>query len=116
MGFRSDVPEILSLLDVQVIPSLMEGFPLCLAEAMASGNAIVASEVGGMKDIGQDMHTVFFVPPRDSAALAKAVTTVLQNTELANSLSSAAKGDSTQFGIEKSAAHLGAIYEELVLQ
>ena len=44
LGFRSDVAELLSIFDVNVIPSLTEGFPLALVEAMAAGNAIVASQ------------------------------------------------------------------------
>ena len=71
LGFRTDIADILSVLDVNVIPSLTEGFPLSLVEAMAAGNAIVASNIGGMKEIAKDRETLLFVPPTDPIALAE---------------------------------------------
>lgn len=114
LGFRSDIPELLSLLDVQAIPSLTEGFPLCLAEAMAAGNAIVATEVGGMKEIGRDKITVLFVPPGDSASLANKIIYVLTNTETAARISQSAKNASSEFDINNCTSRLAKLYEELV--
>lgn len=115
LGFRSDVPELLSMLDVQIIPSLTEGFPLSLAEAMATGNAIVATEVGGMKEIGKDNDTVLFVPPKDPDSLAEKTIAVLQNEELKIKLSDSAKAASTEFSIQRSAAQLARVYEGLLM-
>ena len=114
LGFRSDVPDLLPLLDVQVIPSLTEGFPLCLAEAMAAGNAVVATEVGGMKEIGRDEVNVLFVPPGDSVSLAEKIIHVLQDTKLAARISESAKQASYEFSIENCACRLAGVYKELV--
>ena len=114
LGFRSDVPELLSLFDIQVIPSLTEGFPLCLAEAMAAENAVVATEVGGMKEIGRDGETVLFVPPKDPQALAEKMLYLLNNGEIATRLSEHAVDYSTIFSIKNSVKDLQYVYEELI--
>lgn len=112
LGFRSDVPELLSLFDIQVIPSLTEGFPLCLAEAMAAENTIVASEVGGMKEIGRDGETVLFVPPKDPQALGEKIIYLLENTDIMASLSENAVKNSEIFSIKNSVMDLQQTYEE----
>ena len=114
LGFRSDVPELLSLFDIQVIPSLTEGFPLCLAEAMAAGNAIVASEVGGMKEIGRDGNTVLFIPPKDPQSIAEKIVYLINNDHIAMKLSDNAVNYSTTFSIENSVRHLQQTYVEFV--
>ena len=102
LGFRSDVPELLSLFEIQVIPSLTEGFPLSLAEAMAAENAIVATEVGGMKEIGSDGDTVLFVPPKEPEALAEKILYLLKDKELANNMAKNAAHYSEVFSIKNS--------------
>ncbi|MGK2945897.1 MAG: glycosyltransferase, partial [Desulfuromonadales bacterium] len=51
LGFRRDVPQILNALDVFLLPSLREGLPLSLLEAMAAGRPVIASRVGGIPEI-----------------------------------------------------------------
>jgi len=113
LGFRDDVPALISTFDVQAIPSLTEGFPLCLAEAMAAGSAIVATAVGGMKEIGRDGDTVLFVPARDPGALSEKITSLLENRELAAGLSQRAVAFSAELGIEKTLEKQKDIYNEL---
>jgi len=114
LGFRKDVPELLSIFDIQVIPSLTEGFPLCMAEAMAAGNAVVATEVGGMKEIGRDGKTVLFVSPRSPDELAEKVTYLLANDDAAKAMSANAVEYSKAFGIGHSVSALQSEYEQLV--
>ena len=64
LGFRTDLAELLSLFDVNVIPSLTEGFGLSLIEAMSVGNVLVVTNVGGLKEIAIDGETALFVPPQ----------------------------------------------------
>ena len=113
LGFRSDVPALLSLFDVQVIPSLTEGFPLCLAEAMAAENAIVATAVGGMKEIGREGETVLFVPPADSEAMGKKIADLLEQKKLAGQMAHNAGIASEFFDIRYCAARLAATYDEV---
>jgi glycosyltransferase involved in cell wall biosynthesis len=107
------VPELLSLFDIQVIPSLTEGFPLCLAEAMAAENAIVATEVGGMKEIGSDGDTVLFVPPKEPKALAEKILYLLKDKELANKMAKNAAHYSEVFSINNSVKLLEQEYDKL---
>ncbi len=73
LGYRRDVARIVSAFDAYVLPSLWEGLPLALLEALAGGKPIVASRVGGNPEIVEHGENGFLVPPRDPAALAQAI-------------------------------------------
>ena len=72
-GYRSDVPDLISSFDVYALPSLWEGLPLALLEAMALSTPIVATRVGGSPEVVTDGVNGFLVPPRDPAALADSI-------------------------------------------
>ncbi len=80
-GFRTDVAALLSILDVVAVPSLTEGFPNLVLEAMAVGRALVASDVEGISEILVHDETGWLVPPRDSAGLAAAIVRLLRRPE-----------------------------------
>lgn len=75
-GIRTDIPDVLSALDVFVLPSLWEGLPLALLEAMATGLPVVATRVGGNPEVVIHGETGILVPPNDPRALAQAVHTL----------------------------------------
>jgi glycosyltransferase involved in cell wall biosynthesis len=66
-----------------VLPSHAEALPMSLLEAMAAGCAVIATRVGGIPDLVEDGVNGLLVPPRDPAALARALRTVLDDPELA---------------------------------
>lgn len=70
---RQDMPAIYAEHDVFVFPSLVEGMPLTLLEAMASGMPVVTTETCGMADIVEDGINGLLVPPADTAALANSI-------------------------------------------
>jgi glycosyltransferase involved in cell wall biosynthesis len=76
-GYRPDIPQVLSALDVLVLPSLYEGLPYTLMEGMAAGCAVVATDVGGNRDLIQHGKTGLLIPPRDVNALADALIRLL---------------------------------------
>jgi len=80
-GFRNDIPEILSIVDVFVMPSLSEGLGNAILEAMAAGKPVVASNVGGISEAVLHNKTGFLVPPRDSYSLAEAIIRLLQSKQ-----------------------------------
>ncbi|HEY3359698.1 MAG TPA: glycosyltransferase family 4 protein [Polyangia bacterium] len=79
LGRRDDVPDLLRQLDVVVLPSLREGTPIALLEAMGAGRAVVASDVGGVKDVVEHGRTGLIVPPTDVPALADALAHLLDH-------------------------------------
>jgi glycosyltransferase involved in cell wall biosynthesis len=90
-GFRCDVPDLLSLVTVSVLPSLSEGLSNVIIESMAAGLPVVATAVGGNLELVEDGVTGFLVPARDAAALARAVDPLLADLELAARLGDAGR-------------------------
>lgn len=80
LGERHDVPLLLGLLDVFVMPSLHEGIPMALLEALAAGCPVIASDVGGVPEVIRDGVDGMLVPSKDPAAIAKAIS-ALQMSE-----------------------------------
>jgi glycosyltransferase involved in cell wall biosynthesis len=92
--FLGAYPQLLRfypLLDFLVLPSLWEGLPLCILEAMSLGLPIVATRVGGVGDALEDGKTARLVPPGDPAALARAVTDFLGDPERARAMGRAGR-------------------------
>lgn len=77
LGFRNDIPEILSASDLLVLPSLSEGLPWVLLEAMAAGKPVIASDVGGVREVLVEGETGRLVPPGDPQALANVLEELL---------------------------------------
>jgi glycosyltransferase involved in cell wall biosynthesis len=72
-GRRHDVPNCLAASDLFVLPSLSEGTPLCILEAMRAGLPVVATAVGGIPEIVETGRSAFLVPPGNPQALAEAI-------------------------------------------
>lgn len=72
-GFRRDVAEALSALDLAVFPSLWEGTPLTVLEALAMGKSIVSTDADGLQDVLTNGSDAVMVPRRDPQALADAI-------------------------------------------
>jgi len=82
---------LLAEADVLVQPSMYEGLPMAVLEAMAHGLAIVATPVGSVPDAIEDGRSGLFVPPGNTAALANALTRVIDDAELRRTLSEGAR-------------------------
>ncbi|MBI4709035.1 MAG: glycosyltransferase family 4 protein [Candidatus Portnoybacteria bacterium] len=74
--------EYLKALDVFVLPSLKEGLPYTILEAMAAGIPIIASNIGGIPEMISDNHNGFLISPDDAETLAERILQVLENKEL----------------------------------
>jgi glycosyltransferase involved in cell wall biosynthesis len=73
LGTRSDVPEVLSLMDVLLLTSHSEANPICLLEAMASGKPVVSTRVGSVAETVLPGQNGFLVEPDDSQGMADRV-------------------------------------------
>jgi glycosyltransferase involved in cell wall biosynthesis len=91
LGERGDVPELLADADVFLLASRSEGLPLSVIEAMAAGLPVVASDVGGLRELVRDGETGTLVPPGDPAALANALRPLVADRELRRCFGSAGR-------------------------
>lgn len=91
MGNRSDASDLLPAADIFVLPSLWEGLPLCLLEAMRAEVPIVATDVDGNREVVDHEKSGLLVPPKNPEALAHAITTLLHSPSLQKNLAREAK-------------------------
>jgi glycosyltransferase involved in cell wall biosynthesis len=86
VGVRRDIPRLLPLFDVFVLPSLYEGFGIAILEAMAAARPVVATTVGGIPEFVRQGETGILVEPGDAASLAEAISSLLQHPEQAQEM------------------------------
>jgi glycosyltransferase involved in cell wall biosynthesis len=91
LGHRNDIPVVLSALDLFVLPSLWEGLPLALLEAMSMSLPVVATRAVGIEETVSDGVEGLLVPCHDPAALARAAARVLGDRHLALGLGTAGR-------------------------
>ena len=115
-GHRTDVPDLLGAIDVLAIPSLYEGTPLALFEAMAAGKAIVSSAVDGCAEVLEHGRTALLVPSRDAAALAEAISSLLLDAEKRRGLSEGARAASRDYDISACVAQMQDLYDEVLAE
>jgi len=114
-GFRNDIPEILSALNMLVLPSLSESFGLILVEAMAAGVPVIATYSGGPEDIVEPGICGLLVAPKDSSALSKAALSILKNPEKAREMVSSAKKRAQEiFSLDTQVNKIEAVYNQLI--
>jgi glycosyltransferase involved in cell wall biosynthesis len=109
-GIRNDIPHLMRLFDVFVLPSLWEGQPITIVEAMAAGRAIVATDVGGNAEILHHGEFGVLVSPRDENALADAIDALLSDAARAGGLGKRAASHAER---ELTSASMVRRYEEL---
>jgi glycosyltransferase involved in cell wall biosynthesis len=114
-GFRSDIKDILSAVDIVVVPSLLEGFPMVTLEAMAMAKPIIATTIDGIMEQISDGVEGLLVPPRDAVALAAAINRLIESKELAHCLGMAArKRLEREFTVEKMIDETEEVYRSLM--
>jgi glycosyltransferase involved in cell wall biosynthesis len=90
-GMRSDIPELLSAMDILSLPSYWEGLPRSVIEGMAMELPVVATDIRGCREAVVDGKTGLIVPPKDSASLAEALAKLLANPSLRRSFGTAGR-------------------------
>ena len=108
MGLTNDVYSVMSEADVFILPSIYEGMPMTLIEAMATGLPIITTPVGGIVDMLEDGSEAIFTGT-DSDSIADSICRLVDNGELRQSLGHAALKRSKQF----SAGAMAEKYTEL---
>lgn len=113
VGPRTDMADLLKVFDLYVLPSLWEGLPMVLLEAMAAGCTIVATSVGGVPSAIENDVNGLLVPPKDPAALAAAINRAIEDEPLRRRLALAAR---QVFASRFSAETMTRRYERLYLR
>jgi glycosyltransferase involved in cell wall biosynthesis len=81
LGTRHDIPALLKLSDMLVMPSRWEGLPMVLLEAMVAGTPVLATRTGGIPEVLTHDASGWLVPPEDASTLADAATYLLRSPE-----------------------------------
>lgn len=117
LGHRNDIPALMNACDLFVIPSLLEGLPLSVMEAMAASIPVIATDIDGINEIIIDGENGFLVPPADAVALAEKINLAISNTSHAQTVAVAGKNRvRQQFSAKKMADGVTKIYEEIIAE
>ena len=98
---RAEMPDLYSSHDIFVFPSLMEGMPLTLIEAMATAMPVVTTNTCGMADVVEHNRNGLLVPAADAPQLAAAIEDLIASCELRERLGTAAQATATQYTWDK---------------
>jgi len=113
LGFRSDVRDLLSMFDIFVLPSLYEGLPNVILEAMATNLPVVATSVDGTVELVDDGETGYLVPPRDPGALVAKIGNLLESADLRRQFGRAGrKKVEEQYSLELQVENFQNLYEQ----
>ena len=112
---RPAVVELMATSDVLVLPSLNEGLPMAILEAMAHGLAVVTTPVGAITDVIREEETGLLVPPGDAGALASALRRVITDSELRGRLGQQARAlAQAEFDVAGYGARFIRLYDEIL--
>jgi len=114
-GGEALLEEYLSLMDVFCLPSMAEGLGLSLMEAMASGCACIASDVGGLSELIREEEDGLLVPAADPVSLSGAMTRLLEDGKLRGRFAEKGRRKAVQnFSLEDSVARTIKVYQEVI--
>ena len=112
-GFMRDVAAALSAFDIVVFPSLWEGTPLTVFEALAMGKPIVATDADGLLDVLTDRKDALIVPKASAAPLADAISYLLERPHIAAGLGEEARRTGQRYDIAAFVRKMERLYELL---
>lgn len=116
-GTRADIPDILAALDIVALPSLWEGLPNVVLEAMAAAKPVVATAVGGTPEVVVSGVTGLLVPPGDVAALAEALAALLADPARARTMGVAGRQHvESHFTLAQTVKAVEDVYQTLWMQ
>lgn len=114
LGSRSDVPSLLRRMKINVLATRNEGLPITLLESMASGCAVVASDIPPVRFVLGNGNSGLLVPVGDSSALAQAIKALLADDSLRNSIVSKGIERVHEFSSQKMAQQYINLYSRLI--
>jgi len=113
LGHRDDVPRLLAAADLLVLPSLYEGLPNVVLEAMRAGKPVAATAAPGTTEVVVDGETGLLVPRNAPPALARAIRTLVDDPDLARRTGEAGRARAAAaFGADRMVERYAALYED----
>ncbi len=114
-GWREDIPQVLSMLDLLILPSLNEAVGIVLIEAQALGIPVIASCVGGVPEIVKDNQAGILVPPGNIRDLARAINYLLADEQKRQEMGQKAKAwVEGRFRVEDMVNGISQLYRQLI--
>lgn len=114
LGFRSDVPDLLAASDFFILPSLTEGLPLSVLEAMAQSLPVVVTSVGGVPEIVTHNEHGLMIPANDAEQLSQAISRMILEPDLRSRMGAAAyRRVASDFSFEEMARRYESLYYRL---
>lgn len=115
IGYERNIDQFLAAIDLFVMPSLSEGLPISLLEAMAAGKPVIASAVGGIPEVIDGDSSGMLVPAADSHALGNAIVELLRNREIMLQMAEINKTIvSNKFSSDAMMAQYAGLYRKLL--
>jgi len=115
LGYRNDASRLAAAFDLAVLSSLHEGLPNSVMEAMSAGVPVVATAVGGTKELVSDGETGYLVPPANADAMAERMTWAIEhNSERERLAAQGRQSVQTNFGMSQMVSAVERLYESLV--
>jgi glycosyltransferase involved in cell wall biosynthesis len=115
LGWIDDVESVMSHWDIVAQPSLAEGLGISALQAMALGIPVVASDVGGLREIITNDVTGFLVPPSDAQRLALRIADLARDAGLRQRIGEAARAHAAaNFSLERESRAIQSAYERLL--
>ncbi len=114
-GLRRDIPDLLAAADVFVSPTLQEGFPNAVLEAMAMSRAVIATDVAGNREAASHEENALIIPPADTTAIREAILRLQDDDALRERLGTAARATVIdRFTANHFVGRVEDLYEELL--
>lgn len=115
LGFRDDIPDLMHLADALVFPSLHEGLPVAVQEAMASGLPVIASAIRGVTpELIKDHETGLLLADHDEQSIAAAVTTLMEHPEQAQSMATRAQTEIAAYDVQRVTGIMAKLYRDVL--
>jgi len=115
LGFRRDIREMFSIVDMFVLSSISEGTSITILEAMAAGKPVIATNVGGTPNLVEDGKTGFLVSPSEPVLLGRKIIELINNKEIAKQMGlKARKVVQTNFSVERMTKKYVSLYLDLI--
>jgi len=116
LGVRKDIPELLSNFDIFILPSLWEGMPRSVIEALALSKPVIAHRVGGLEEIIKDGENGLIISLNQTAEFAKGINFLLENPTICSKMGRIGKMTALKYDFNNVVEKTEALYLQLFSQ